>query len=403
VSGDVSKYSIAIGGGLADRDLGVRLAEGLQQEYESFAGRNSPTDVAALALIFSELAIYREKMHIKYYASLAQDIYANQEAYLQQATEKIVSARQLLGDFEFIARDAVVTLADVGAGDVVFYDPPFWIDGYGKMFEAFDKCFTMPAVNFIPITEELKSQALCELHNKGAIVFYRPEDEVEINGYAKVFEYLYKANGRRYYVYSNSQVQCAQGWAVTFREEQQQYDVLFEDAELPLKADVKLVPLGTNAANHYRMMWTKKVSPRAAEASWGLCIDGKLAGIIGIKSGVWFGSSYAAIFSDAVPLYTRYKRLAKVVLYVICSQEFLDLVNEKFLWTYEGFTTIVYSDEPVSMKYRGVFDLAERKTTKEGDPSSHKYALVYRAQGGKYQTVKEAYRAWHGKHSKSQA
>jgi hypothetical protein len=54
------------------------------------------------------------------------------------------------------------------------------------------------------------------------------------------------------------------------------------------------------------------------------------------------------------------KHLSKLVLYLLKSREVQDLLINSFHYFYNGLKTTVYTTSPVSMKYRGVFDLDRR-------------------------------------------
>jgi hypothetical protein len=77
------------------------------------------------------------------------------------------------------------------------------------------------------------------------------------------------------------------------------------------------------------------------------------------------------------------------VLYILLTNEVLQRVNRKTLWDHIGYTTKVYTDDPVSMKYRGLFDLAKRKKGKH-----LAYELTYSTKKMVGSTIQEAYIRW---------
>jgi len=122
-SGDVSLYSVAIGCGLASKDIGIKLKDEYLETYPFFKGKSSPIEVAATVIMWAELAKNLERKHIAYYASLARDLTENAEKYFVEILGKIKKAKESLGNFSFTAQDACITIQDAGEGDFVLYDP----------------------------------------------------------------------------------------------------------------------------------------------------------------------------------------------------------------------------------------------------------------------------------------
>jgi hypothetical protein len=86
----------------------------------------------------------------------------------------------------------------------------------------------------------------------------------------------------------------------------------------------------------------------------------------------------------------RYRRLAKLLLLVTQTREVRRLLEEKFLLEIPKCRTMVFTDKPVSMKYRGLYQLARR------DPGK----LVYETDMG-ILTLNEVVPLWLKKFEKS--
>jgi hypothetical protein len=90
---------------------------------------------------------------------------------------------------------------------------------------------------------------------------------------------------------------------------------------------------------------------------------------------------YVYLLSD-FPVAPGVKHLAKLVLLAALSRESQLLIEPSVKHRVRGLYTSAFSDRPVSMKYRGLFDLVGRK---ERDPGSHtKYVLNYTARLGQW-------------------
>ncbi len=57
---------------------------------------------------------------------------------------------------------------------------------------------------------------------------------------------------------------------------------------------------------------------------------------------------------------SKERRLSKLMLYLLKSEDVRDFLVEKFNYFFDGLKTTVYSNKPVSMKYRGAFKLQRR-------------------------------------------
>jgi hypothetical protein len=389
-SGDVSLYSVAIGHGLANQDGGIRLKPEVVDRYPFFKDKTSPAEIAATVILWAELAINLEKSHIAYCRAIARDVESNLPKVFGQVLSKVEKAKEALGKFTFTAQDACKTLQDVQSGDFVLYDPPYYLGDYEKMYEALVKYFDFPKIPYTQITEEIKLAQLQELRQRGADVFFRCEEVPENTpGFNVVFKYLYKAE-KYYYVLSNSKSEPAHGWRQILPSRKARYDVLW-GKELEPGMTAEIVPVASDLANHYRLLWTKKAMMRDAGNKFLLVVGGKVCGVISIMSADRYGHQNAVIVADAAPLNTPYRRLGKLVLYTILSREFLERINKTFMWEHTGFTTLAYTNNPVSMKYRGLFELADRKT---GAPGGHKYTLTYRTSVLPFDTIQQGYDEW---------
>ena len=79
------------------------------------------------------------------------------------------------------------------------------------------------------------------------------------------------------------------------------------------------------------------------------------------------------------------------MLYVCCTEEVQNMINDKSMWEHVGFTTRVFTNAPVSMKYRSLFDLKEREEETEGN---YKYKVIYQNKRKIEPTIKDGLAKW---------
>jgi len=97
-----------------------------------------------------------------------------------------------------------------------------------------------------------------------------------------------------------------------------------------------------------------------------------------------------------------YKRLSKLVLYAALSRESQDIIQSTLGRKTISLSTTAFSNNPVSMKYRGVFDLLYRRETEggEGSHDTQKYALQYLGKLGQW-TLAMGLETWKEKYGKA--
>jgi hypothetical protein len=95
--------------------------------------------------------------------------------------------------------------------------------------------------------------------------------------------------------------------------------------------------------------------------AFGLLLNGRLAGAFAFAAPggpLKFGDTY--LMSDFA-VQSSVPRLSKLVLACILSTEVRDILEQKLAQNVRTIGTTAFTDKPVSMKYRGVFDLHSRK------------------------------------------
>lgn len=390
-STDVSVYSRLIGFGLAGKECDMQLLPEHREVFPEFAS-SEPVIKAASAIFFSEVATAMLKRRIPYYDRLYKQAVDEQKKYREKIVAKVNLVRERLGSFTFHGTDACPLLDQVKEGDVVLYDPPYWVEGYKQMFAGLDSMYENTDVSFIDIDEGLKLRQLQEMQEKGAIVYYRSFNErtdlPEI--YQHVFRYDYDFS-KSWVLYCNREAERFVGSKSLLNEESKMYPVIMPEDTITENSKVEIVPCKGGVANHYRLLWVKKVAMTNGGDSFLVLIDGKVAGVANVRSGLAFSIELATIFSDPAALSTKYKRLGKLIIMLICSKEFLAMFNDKTMWEHVGFTTAVFTNADSSMKYRGIFKLVKRE---KADRGVYKNKLMYQNRDKIWDTYSSALKSW---------
>jgi hypothetical protein len=396
-STDVSIYSRAIGLGVNDMDFKLEIKSEFQEDFSHLVGKEDPLEKAAIVIFFTEVApAMLKKGKIQYYQNMYDEAIDLQEMYFGKILEKLKQFKAE-SKFKFYGVDACDILPDCKKGDFVFYDPPVILGDYEKMYAAMEDCLDFDSVGYTEITEEIKEAHLKDLSYKGCMVYWRtnnpviPPEELE-----EVYRYTYKWGGN-YCLYSNEYFQKFVGRWSPLKEIVKNIRIIGKDDVITEKSKVEIIEQPSAVGNHYRMMWTKKAQMTDSGYCFLIMVDEKLIGMVQLADSLKFGSELMIINSDPAAPTSRYKRLSKLVLYLICNKQVIKIINDKIMWEHTGFTTRIFSNNPMSMKYRSLFKLAKREEDKTSD---YKFCLIYQNRDKIFDTPEDGLKIWVQKESK---
>lgn len=251
------------------------------------------------------------------------------------------------------------------------------------------------------MTKDVIKDHLESFTEKGVTCYYRtnnPEPAENIpDGYEEVYRQGYKY-GASYCIYGNEKgVKKHVGRFNPLKETVKHYPLISEKDEITKNSKVEFVKVEGNVANHYRLMWVKKAQMTNGGVPYLIFVDGKMIGLVQLADGLTFGTDLIPIFSDPACPYSKYKRLSKLIIALTSSKPVLEMVNESTLWLHRGFTTKVFTNENVSMKYRSLFKLTSKEELKD---SNYKYSLIYQNRDKIFPTFKAAIASWLDKDGK---
>lgn len=396
LSSDVSLYSCAIGYAINDEDCGIRFSDKAKDLYRFAANASTPEEIAAATIILCEAIQAMNKAKVRYYATIVKDIAINQDKYFAKmlaVVEKLKAEMSI--NFNYIGQDGAKTIESAAVGTFVYFDPPYFKGDYEKMWKGIETLVTMPELPYTLITEQEKSRQVELLHDSGAEFIYRTQAE-RVKGMKRIFQYN-QGRSKTHYLYANYKAKTGIKLDLALKSVPGKFKIIGDDTVLTGSERARIVPIDGKVSNYYRVLWTKKAKMTDMGMPYGLFLDDVFIGCITISSGLNFSMDYALIVSDCTPPGSVYKKLSKLPLLCILTEEFRLFVNSVMMWEHNGFTTIAFSNEPVSMKYRGLFELAERKPNTAND---YKFKLTYRQRRMFNETIQKAYEEWFKKYGK---
>lgn len=273
-------------------------------------------------------------------------------------------------------------------GDIVITYPPTYKSGYEKLYAFVDQAFEYPHAEYGLFEPDKAADCFADfLDRKQAMIFTdqrHPSLEGRLSGAIEL-----GGGKREVYMYSSLK---KRGRPVFIGDlggaEDAPRTALLPFAYAPRREDIptiRVVP--SNDVLHYkRLFMSARVNYSKGE---DLCLEFGLNG----KAFGWASFSTmlgtrqkGTIFevSDFV-MNSGIKHLSKLLIRLLLSVDAQRRITRRFFTDYRGIQTSVYTAKPVSMKYRGVFDLLER------DEKAHKLTYVGWFNGRKAEDI---YREW---------
>ena len=351
-SNDVSLYSTAVGYMLTDRMLPLEIVHPELLWLNDYAAKGAEEQVAVLMLLVDALGF--EKRNNRFKQRMWQ-------AYVDQFPTLFAATLVKVQRFK-----ASVQIRDYTTVDVHDYFPrpgaisigflPTYVGGYEKLFKALAAAVKWQSPDYEILTTERRLATL-EKMAEGDYILY-DDAARDLPCVAKV-----QQRGRKaVYIYSNMAFPGAL-LRQKSNEKARNFQILKPDEEIPAAAVVTIKQVDLATVNHYRSLFlSKRIAPAPADLSFLVFAGEKLIGAmmftaysVKIKS-----PTEIYLMSDFVVPSNRHPRLAKLMLLVILSRETREALERAQIKRYSTILTSVFTDKPVSMKYRGIFELAKR-------------------------------------------
>jgi hypothetical protein len=395
-SGDVSAYSSFLGwffaDGEADRhELTIRRPDlqHLTPWTTTAAGR------AALLVWLLHVSQYADRS-ASYYADHWEYHMTEAEGELERCRLALTAKRTALQPLTYRCGDLREAVAEPGADELLVLDPPFYAGGYSRMFRWIEESIAWDKPRLGEWNPEKDRAALLEnLTRRTALIILR--EPVDCAGFRLVGR-VGPLGQTLWRVYASGQAaELPLGLADQDQESTcaAPYPLLGDDHEITEASILAFAPLPSNLAQHYGDLFLRKAhlhQPMRAKA-WCVVVDGLFAGQLIVSQ--MNSTGLFSLWCDLAVPSRRYRRLARLVLMAALSQEFRDLVEETHLADCHLLRTTVFSAAPVSMKYRGLFELTERKAWNEAY-----HRLIYESEAGRW-PLKEVIGTWLRKYERT--
>ena len=347
---DVSLYSGVLGAYLANKPFPLEIKEGKFAWLEPYLG-DTEGKAAAVMVLFEMLKFEKDKnlFHQRHWAH-----YMNNFSDFHQATiNKLVERKKAIRLEAYTNKDIFDLLDEIPKEAVVIAFLPTYAGGYERMFKRLGEIFKWDEPRYEIIDEERKKRTILKMMERDYLYL----DDRMYPGLPMV-AVVRKARMKPVYIYSNM---ATLRLAVLKQQRRSQFVPfarLSDQDEITPASKLTIVPTSNAVVNYFRDVYLSKGVgiPADGEAPFGVAVDGKVFGFLIFARMQGRGDVY--LLADFVVNSTCYRRLAKLLLLVIQTKEIRRMMEEKLLAELPSCTTMVFTDKPVSMKYRGLFKLA---------------------------------------------
>ncbi|MEV5930943.1 hypothetical protein ACPCSG_23635 [Streptomyces cellulosae] len=391
---DIQAYSCALGWYLAGEDLPFTLRE----EYDDALGWIKPyledrTDRLATLMLGTRFLQYVGKSGTYYRRML--DATRDQWPRMHEKTAtKLRSLRTQLGSF--YAGDVLDFIAEEVPEDAPFaMFPNFYVGDYQAQFAGHDTVFDWPKPDVGELTEEGKEEIINRVLDRPhwilGLHLERPDLRDNLVGVVQTANrglpvWVYAPGGPRRIVRPHQ---------VT---EPIRMPKIGPDEDLGGHMTIHILTGGQFAAIRSQFM-SKTIKPGSPLLACAVAVDGKVIGAFAYLPPK-FDPNTAYLMSDFPVSWTRYRRLAKLIVMAASTKEAQLLVQRSLSKRIDAWSTTAFTDRPNSAKYgRGIPGVRLQKRTEPGADGIHRYQLQYGGPLGAY-SLDEALNLWKTKHGK---
>jgi Phage DNA Adenine Methylase-like domain 1/Phage GNAT-like domain len=351
-SNDISLYSSALGHMLAGLPFRMEVINPELSWANRYIERDGPERIATLLLLLEMLKY--EKRKNPFAERMWQTYLINFEGMMEKTADRVKRAAESIRVKEYTMTDVFEYYPRPAGVNIGFL--PTYVGGYEKLFQRLDESVDWDRPAYDMLTTERREETLQKMM-EGDYILYddQPRDlpcvaRVDLFGRKTVF------------IYSNLFLRRGL-FRKKITEKVPRYDILMPDEQVPAESQIRVKEVDISTINHYRNMYlSKKIQPGSGGPCFLVFAGDKLFGFLIFQAYSKKGGASNEIYllSDFVVPSNRHRRLAKLLLLAATCPEMKQVLDEMHIRDYASILTTAFTDRPVSMKYRGVFDLAKR-------------------------------------------
>jgi hypothetical protein len=398
---DVTLYSCALGCAAARRPIAVRVSDAHLEHFgwlDASLPRDDPVACAATVELASRFAPAINKVDHPHWRRIVQANREQWERLHAETTERLRASLPELAGFH--VGGAMELLESIPRETAVIGFPPFtkgW--GYEALFKKLHALFEWEKPEYRLLDEEGLEALIDRIADRPSYLVGLPHrcERLEADAVALTFTTL-RGVPLNFYGRSGSKR------VVMPRQKVDSLPIRRLEVGRAIEGPLRVLPIRPSQFNSLRAQYLDpKITPAQASHPFAVVCGDRLVGAMAFSpANPQTADATAAkigpfvyMLSDFAVAPTDYPRLSKLMLYAARSSEVRSWLEQRLQQRVQSILTTAFSDNPVSMKYRGVFDLLARKEGREG----HAFMLNYSAPAGSW-TLDEGFSQWTAKHAR---
>jgi len=356
-SNDVNVLSVSIGKLAVGETINVDFVNKLSFVEEYLVGLESYSFIDRVAAIAASMQVAKFSSKNEYNQIHQKHIIQNFAVFHQKAKLSIQKLLEKLPIATFTAGDFVEQSKKARPGsDIVIGFPPTYKGGYERIFKFVNQNIAWEPPEYAIFDPKTLGDFLLDLTNRD-ISYCVYSDQLQMEKLTCGGKFLSTSN-KPIYLYVNNIDKSS------FRKKNQNSKQFkyqpFDPAEATQDSVVNVVRMDSAQMNFLKNVYlAKRINHVSGMFNYCVFIDGKLAGGIIMALSKYGDIESLYVLSDFSV--SRSNKLSKLIAMIATSKDIVAEIERKTLLKFKSLFTTVFTDKPVSMKYRGIWDLYARR------------------------------------------
>jgi hypothetical protein len=349
---DVSLYSCVVGGHLSGKEVSVHVKD---ERYSWIEDYLSPgIDTISALLLCTKYFQFVERSAV-YYRRMS-EAYEREWERLHKATvERVSNALEGHCLESFFAGDAFDFLESVPENGVVISFPPTYAGGYERLYKKIDSVFEWESPKYVVFDGQRFNDFVERVMGRESWMISRDE---EIPGMEEFLAGRVQTGQRSKAVFVYAGDKGSPRLSLP-RQKIEPFPCRRLSGDIA--GPMTLAEMTQGQFNMIRSEYLSvKIIPSSAKVRLAVLCGGVLVGCMAFDRESFYPSG-AYMMTDFAIRPTKYKRLSKLVLAAAISSETREYLEQSFGCRIDRIVTTAFTDNAVSMKYRGLFDVMNRK------------------------------------------